>query len=147
MNEIKVVDENGKPQYPYIYKFSSFSKNSIIDADQLITDLQKIKIIFDYPLDRPAIFSFENPNGFSKYDFLKCVYEGYERIYDEEHAVAGNHGNLLGMLNRLKSDGPYGIWGHHFEDLILEGFEELILEGPGETYSLGSRVFILSIGS
>jgi hypothetical protein len=81
-------------------------------------------------------FEFENENGFKALDFLRCVHEGYTRIYQEEESAVGDPGLIPGMSNRAPSSGPYGIWGHYMEDLVFEGAVET---GPGE--------FELMIGS
>lgn len=98
--------------------------DELIDPDTIVISRDKITITFSYPLERETKLTFTNPGGFSRYDFFRCVYEGYKNIYAQEEAVAGNPGNIPGMLNRARSDGPYGIWGHVMEDLFLEGITD-----------------------
>jgi hypothetical protein len=101
-----------------------------------VTPLNLIQIQFEYPLNNPVTFEFENKGGFKALDFLRCVHEVYSRIYQEEDSAVGNPGYIPGMYNRAASDGPYGIWGHYMEDLWFEGAVET---SPGE--------FELMIGS
>lgn len=88
-----------------------------------ITNAKEISIQFDYPLDKPAVLTFTSDTGFTLKDIYRCVHDGYAKIYAAEE----DPGELPGMLNRAKSEGLYGIWGHHVSDLY---FEALILTGP-----------------
>ena len=60
------------------------------------------------------------------------MYEGYKKIYAAEE----DPGTEDPVLNRGRSEGPYGIYGHYLEDLILESVVEI---APGK--------FTLGIGS
>lgn len=98
--------------------------NHLIEPDEVITTETKINIKFEYPLRNSVTLSFVNPDGFTKFDFFSCVYEGYLSIYEEEESTDKDPGMIPGMLNRGRSNGPYGIWGHVMEDLFLEGVED-----------------------
>lgn len=98
--------------------------DELVHPDTIVITHDEITITFDYPLEREAKLTFTNKGGFSRYEFFRCVYEGYKNIYAQEDAVAGDPGMISGMLNRARSDGPYGIWGHVMEDLFLEGIED-----------------------
>ena len=98
--------------------------NHLIEPDELMIKWDEISILFDYPLKNSVRLAFTNPGGFTRFDFFRCVYEGYLNIYKEENAVDGDPGMVPGMLNRARSDGPHGIWGHVMEDLCLEGVED-----------------------
>lgn len=101
------------------------SDEELINPDTIVVAQDEITITFDYPLERPAKLTFTNPGGFSRYEFFRCVYEGYKNIYAQEESVDGDPGMIPGMLNRARSDGPYGIWGHVMSDLFLEGVIDL----------------------
>ena len=96
--------------------------------DTVVTDLAEIYIEFDYPLNNPVIIKFTNDGGFTVRDFAKAVHKGYTKIYAEEEAAVGDPGHVPGLLNRDRSSGPYGIWGHDLRDLFLEGFT---MKSPG----------------
>lgn len=96
----------------------------LIDPNELIVKESTITITFNYPLTNSIKLTFTNPGGFTRFDFFRCVYEGYLNIYKQEESVDCDPGMMPGMLNRAKSDGPYGIWGHVIEDLFLEGVED-----------------------
>lgn len=95
--------------------------DELVNPDTIVVAQDKITITFSYPLERETKLAFTNLGGFSRYEFFRCVYEGYKNIYAQEDAVAGDPGMIPGMLNRARSDGPYGIWGHVMSDLFLEG--------------------------
>lgn len=71
-----------------------------------------ITIKFDYPLGGDYKLTFCRPTGFTYLDLMACVYKGYCKIYRDIR--------------------KYGVWGHSFSNLYLEGF---IINGPGD-YSL-----------
>lgn len=98
--------------------------NHLIKPDEVVITETKINIKFEYPLTNPVTLSFVNPGGFTRFDFFRCVYEGYLNIYKEEESADEDPGMVPGMLNRARSDGPHGIWGHVIEDLFLEGVED-----------------------
>lgn len=103
--------------------------NALIDPFEDITKKEAIEIVFDYPLSKPCTLTFSRPAGFTRRSFAQAVYDGYMKIYDEEESAAGKTDNIPGMLNRSRSDGPHGIWGHVIGDLFLEGAEEV---SPGK---------------
>lgn len=76
---------------------------------------------YTYPLSVKAGFPHTLIPGMTGEDLLALGRADYERIYAEEEASAGNPGHIPGMLNRARSPGPYGIWGHDFSDLYFEG--------------------------
>lgn len=112
------------------------AQSTLIDGDEIVVESPKITIVFSYPLKDSFEFEFENDGSFTRKDFWRVVHEGYLKIYEEEDAAVGPTGNMTPMLNRATSDGPYGIWGHHIDDLYLEGVREI-----------SSNKFELSMGS
>lgn len=105
----------------------------LIHPDTIVITRDNITITFDYPLSTSAKLTFTKLGGFSRFDFFCCIYEGYKTIYDQEEDVDGDPGLIPGMLNRMSSNGPYGIWGHVMGDLYLEA---VIDKGDGD-YELG----------
>lgn len=96
-------------------------RDIVINADQSITTSEKIKIKFEYPFTNPVIIEFNHKGGFKLIDFFKAIYNGYSNIY----AMEDDPGLIPGMLNRARSNGPVGIWGHVIEDLFIEGIKEI----------------------
>ncbi len=107
----------------------------VFGKDDFITDTEEVIVIFNYPLSGEFRFEFKNAQGvITRRDFASFIQSTYRRIYDEESP--GQVENIVGMLNRQKTDGPYGIWGHHIGDLVIEGVRHT-----------GNNVYSLSIGS
>lgn len=126
MSERIMIDVmvKGKMTCPRII---DFEKASPVGAAR-ITDLETIEIEFDYPLSHSVKRIFTNQGGFNAYDIFKAVHDGYTTIYREEEAATGDPGHVPGMLNRQRSAGPHGIWGHDIGDLYLEG---IVHDGNG----------------
>ena len=74
----------------------------IADPNMKVISDTEISIKFDYPCDE-TIFTYKNPDGFTKIALLKCIWKGYDRIY--------------------KSSDKYGVWGHDLTDLMIEGIK------------------------
>ena len=92
-------------------------RDQLRNPNEIVIEDEKIWIEFTYPLSVRVEFEYNNKGGFSRLDLWRCIYEGYKRIYDEEEADAGNAPNLM---NRARSGGRYGIWGHYMSNLYLE---------------------------
>lgn len=109
----------------------------IVNPNEIVAPYSKITIHFTYPLSTDALLEFEttNPNGFSRREFISCVGRGYRKIYDTEHEAVGDPGHIPGMCNRRQSEGPYGIWGHDMDNLVLHSAKEI--DGQPGHYTLG----------
>ena len=137
--DVVIDGEKGK-WTPLIESFPELGKTqSIAGGDKQLTSLEEIQIRFDYPLREPVTFSYKNKGGFTLSTFWEAVYSGYLVIYYEEDETAPVKADQIdrGMvMNRPKTDGKYGVWGHDMGDLLLERIVEV---SPG--------LFSLSIGS
>ena len=114
----------------------------VIDGAEVIYEKSTMRIEFSYPLKDKFIFSFSKPDGalggFTKEEFVACVREGYRKIYDNEFDSCGFVGTVSNRcMNRAESNGPFGIWGHYIEDLVLESAE----------WDENRDVWVLGIGS
>lgn len=112
-------------------------RNNVINAHDLVINNENIFILFRYPLSTEVIFEYENSGGFTRLDPYRCIYEGYKRIYDEEENAVGDPGSYGNVLNRRRSKGPYGIWGHYLSELWIEKI----------SYNLQEKTINLYIGS
>lgn len=93
------------------------------DVEQLKTPLGlsgKFAFKYTYPLSVAAHFRHAVTPEMTGEDLLVIARGDYERIYREEDEAVGDPGHIPGMLNRARSRGPYGIWGHDFSDLYFE---------------------------
>ena len=82
---------------------------------------ETVSIKFSYPLDNMVSFEYSNKGRFTRLDLFRCIYEGYDNIYETEGNEIGNPGTYENLYNRRPSEGRYGIWGHYLDDLIIEG--------------------------
>lgn len=95
-----------------------------IAPDEIVIPLTTIRILYRYPLSCEVIKEFDtyNPEGFTRAELAKVISKGYHQIYEEEN-TADKESNIPGMFNRIKTNGPYGIWGHCIGDLVLHTVE------------------------
>ena len=109
----------------------------VLGKDEIIASAKKATVIFNYPLSGKFKFEFKNSQGkITRREFAIFIQSTYQRIYDEEIEGKKPAGNIPGMYNRQSTDGPYGIWGHHIGDLVIEGVRHT-----------GNNVYALIIGS
>lgn len=94
--------------------------DALVDPDEILIAEDSVTLLFDYPLQRPVLMEFDEPGGFTRRRLASLIGRTYREIYALEDAVSGDVGLLPGTLNRAPSDGPYAIWGHVLDDLILE---------------------------
>lgn len=105
-------------------------QNHLRNPDQIIIHEQNIKFMIDYPLEREFLFNYTsfNPEGWTAREILTKIIEIYNGIYKEEDRSMDIKLETLeqrmargGLINRGKSNGTYGIWGHDIGDLFIEG--------------------------
>lgn len=114
-----LIKDFGTPSVDY-YQDEEM-RNNVINPNDIVIKDDKIFIRFTYPLSKDTTFEYENKGGFTRLDLYRCIYEGYKKIYDEEEEVVGDPGTLSQrVLNRARSEGPYGIWGHYLSELWIE---------------------------
>ena len=85
-------------------------------------------ILYIYPLSegKSPEYEYTSPAGLSARDIARCIAATYRVIYAAECAAVGEaaHAARAGgiCINRGRTNGPFGIWGHDLRDLVLEGF-------------------------
>lgn len=79
---------------------------TLLKPNELLTSLKTLTIEVDYPLTNVALVVAVSSTGFTRTQLVEVIYEAYVAIYAEE-AVSGR----------------YGIWGHSFGELFIEGAE------------------------
>lgn len=125
----------GKYRHNRCFSIAYDDPEEVLEKDEIITHAKETTVIFNYPLSGEFRFEFKNSQGvITRRDFALFIQSTYRRIYDEESP--GQVENIVGMLNRQKTDGPYGIWGHHIGDLVIEGVRHT-----------GNNIYTLIIGS
>ena len=117
-------------------------------ADDHVVEASTIRVLYSYPFgttgprreERKAggwIFEEKAPNGafFTRADLARAVSARYNAIYaEEEKSTEIKPGYIPGMLNRNRTNGRFGIWGHDIEDLLLTKVERDPVTG---VYTLG----------
>jgi hypothetical protein len=78
-------------------------------------------LVIDYPLNKPFQRTIKvKRGGMTRRKFVNLVARLYKLIYrQEDRDTKVPTGNIPGLWNRSTSNGRYGIWGHHIDDLIL----------------------------
>jgi hypothetical protein len=113
---MSIKDGNWRAGYDY-----DNETDKDLDPNEIIIKKKVIQIKYDYPLSVSHKFEHQtnNSNGFTRKELCEQIMKHYKDIYNEEEENHGNPGNIPRMLNRRKSNGPHGIWGHHIDDLYL----------------------------
>jgi hypothetical protein len=106
----------------------------LIDQPLYLTGLYTFE--YDYPLSERAAIQRQITRAMSVIDILILARHDYETIYAAEDAatLSGATGYIPGTLNRNRSSGPYGIWGHVLSDLY---FEQVNINPDTSTISFG----------
>lgn len=100
--------------------------DSLVNGNEIVIEQHKITIIIDYPLERDYQFTLESPKGFTRAQLVKAISRHYAKLYREEEDSAKKKTLPLKQrtsLNRNRTDGKYGIWGHDLSDLVLTSVE------------------------
>lgn len=87
-------------------------------------------ILYIYPFKLNAgidwVYETPSPDGLTVRDIVRCIASTYRVMYAAEEAAVGPEAHAARassfMLNRGRTDGPFGIWGHDLRDLVLQGF-------------------------
>lgn len=111
------------------YPIDILLEKYLIEPDEKVLTDKEIKICFSYPLSDKFIFTFQSPDGkgFTRGQLAEFIINKYYQIYKEEEDTIQNKPILSikdrlkrgGLINRNKTDGKYGIWGHDIGDLSL----------------------------
>ena len=104
-----------------VYKQKTARATQRNTGDLIMEYSNVLRFTVDYPLTRPKVVECVHPENmpWTQNEFVTAVREAYQEIYASEE----DPGHIPGMLNRARSEGPYGIWGHDLNDLVLEGAE------------------------
>lgn len=133
-------NDNNNEMSPYIELGGSFQKSHdlCMDKDEIVLTNEQIvmrddeplepnkpkhvTLILDYPLDDDYEFKIypDDKRGFTRGHLIREIKRTYDRVYaEEEETTTVPVGNIPGMLNRVSTDGNYGVWGHDLGDLAL----------------------------
>jgi len=85
----------------------------------------EIRVEFEYPLKTAITRVLAHDGGFTRRDFAEAVASEYQKIYAEEEASMTDSPEPQGiLLNRSRTNGVHGIWGHDLGDLVLESAQK-----------------------
>lgn len=118
-----------KPMYPMKLELNVHIVSHLKGVDDyeipdVVIPNEVLNVKFDYPLSNKVVFKYEKNKGFSLRELVDNICKSYSQIYKEEKRTSKERGGRMhGMLNRNKTDGKYGIWGHDLGDLALEGLD------------------------
>lgn len=116
--------ENKRPDEEYVDPYINIADPAqgildLINSDEEVAP-NRIELLYEYPLTEQEIRIHKQEKPFTRRQLVLLVCEDYKKIYQEEDlSIPTPAGNIPGMYNRERSNGKYGIWGHHLDDLVL----------------------------
>jgi len=99
-------------------------------GEKVIITEPTLTIVLDYPLNRPYRHEVTRNTGHSINSLLHDIQVAYKHVYETEASTTAEpeltaeqrmaQGSLI---NRNRTNGTYGIWGHDMGDLYVESIE------------------------
>jgi len=98
-------------------------------GDDIVIRKKAIKVLFSYPFSNPQVITFDAPNDkhFTRLQLLSMIAKQYQDIYKEEEETSkikeATYDETYpdsGLLNRIPTDGKWGICNHVLGDLIIQ---------------------------
>jgi len=90
-----------------------------------------IILVIDYPLKSSFEFKFTKKNGFTRKELAELICKTYHEIYKQEDETSKTKVIPLKerkqTINRNRTNGKYGIWGHDIDDLALDSVEVKVI--------------------
>lgn len=136
--------ELGWRQLPWIYishsdddekwgvPFKNLEENltTVISPDSVVVYERNVKLVINFPLDTTYYFDIQARDGqFTRANLIQEIGDVYTRIYDQEGETSTIE-ETRGFdeetgYRRNETNGKYGIYGFHLEDLTVSGFSQL----------------------
>ena len=107
---------------------------NLIGKDEIVISQTNVILLIDYPLENAIEINIKSndSNGFTRKELAQKISTEYNRIYKEEEESAKTKTTPIeerqGLINRNKTDGKYGIWGHDIDDLDLSAIILRLME-------------------
>jgi hypothetical protein len=98
-------------------------------ANTIALSSRELYLVVDYPVEGEWEFKIvsASPQGFTKADLARQISRVYHAMYAEEARTSGIKVVPLEqrqkLINRNKTNGKFGIWGHDIGDLVLHTVE------------------------
>ncbi len=109
----------------------------LIQPNEKVLFFESAILIIDYPLKDYATFKIKGTkNGFSRKELLLEISKIYHQLYTDEENTATVKTLPMrdrNIMNRNKTNGKYGIWGHDLADLILNSIK-VFKNSKGQIY-------------
>lgn len=104
-------------------------RKKIPQASEVILPANTLFILkIDYPLTIPYYHEFfVGSDGMTRGEVIQKIVNCYKELYAEEELSSSISASPQGtLINRSRTNGKYGIWGHVLSDLLLH---TLIIRG------------------
>jgi hypothetical protein len=111
----------------------------LLDAGEAVLEAAEATLALTYPLDIAATRSIRPADGkaFTREELVRLIDETYREAYrletDSQSSPTPPIDERGQLINRPRSDGIFGIWGHDLDDL---GISEI------KVYRIGGRVWV-----
>lgn len=133
--EFKIIDPSNPPDAeweseenpsPYVSLDDGLEESisKMVDRDEIVINKPFIRIMFSYPLSNDFIIDLTSSKShFTREDIARAVAMKYQQIYTEEEESSSitpetyaeknlkETGHYGGLLNRVNTNGSWGIWG------------------------------------
>jgi hypothetical protein len=91
-----------------------------MNPEEDILPAGKYTLKITYPLSNPYIQTIDSEVPIKRKSLVKLIAVAYRYIYIVEKQSSEVAPALIpGMLNRIQTNGTFGIWGHSLGDLML----------------------------
>lgn len=91
-----------------------------LNPEEEILPAGEYHLVINYPLSRSYKESITFSNPVKRKEIAEIIVNAYNKIYKVEDKTSKRSiSHIPGMLNRVHTDGDYGIWGHDLGDLYL----------------------------
>lgn len=93
--------------------------------EDVVIPFEHAVLVIDYPLTNAATVEISAPlaQGFTRSALVRAICDEYDNIYEAEEGTASTktvpRSERGSQLNRNRTDGVYGIYGHDLDDLVL----------------------------
>jgi len=106
--------------------------------DEVVLPAGEYSLVIDYPVAEPVELPLKpaDPRGFTRAGIAREIAKAYRRLYEEEERTAEikvtPSDERWPVLNRNRTDGAYGIWGHDLGDLALDSIR--VIDRGGQRF-------------
>jgi hypothetical protein len=123
--QVKAKPEEAKDFDNGIIDFISIEQpevSQLLKPNEMVLPYNSVTLVIDYPLEHRAFFEITTTQqGFSRKELIEAISKRYHEVYEEESKTqTAPTESSPTVMNRGRSNGKYGIWGHSISDLVLD---------------------------